>query len=34
MDYREAIEVLERANVKFEFPVQWGVDLSSEHERY
>jgi len=26
--------VLERANVKFEFPVQWGVDLQSEHERY
>jgi aspartyl/asparaginyl-tRNA synthetase len=26
--------VLERANEKFEFPVQWGVDLQSEHERY
>jgi asparaginyl-tRNA synthetase len=34
MDYGEAIEVLERANEKFEFPVQWGVDLQSEHERY
>ena len=30
MDYGEAIEVLERANEKFEFPVNWGVDLQSE----
>jgi asparaginyl-tRNA synthetase len=30
----EAIEVLERANEKFEFPVKWGIDLQSEHERY
>jgi asparaginyl-tRNA synthetase len=34
MDYGEAIEVFERANEKFEFPVQWGIDLLSEHERY
>jgi hypothetical protein len=34
MDYGEAIEVLERAKEKFEFPVKWGVDLQSEHERY
>jgi asparaginyl-tRNA synthetase len=34
MDYGEAIEVLEQANQKFEFPVKWGVDLQSEHERY
>jgi asparaginyl-tRNA synthetase len=34
MDYGEAIAVLERANEKFEFPVRWGVDLQSEHERY
>jgi len=34
MDYGEAIEVLERSNEKFEFPVHWGVDLQSEHERY
>lgn len=34
MDYGEAIRVLERANRKFEFPVAWGVDLQSEHERY
>src|SRR5438876_7574055 len=34
MDYGEAIRVLERANEKFEFPVTWGIDLQSEHERY
>src|SRR4051812_1437870 len=34
MDYGEAIEVLKRSNEKFEFPVKWGVDLQSEHERY
>src|SRR5271157_3967848 len=34
MDYGEAIQVLGRANEKFEFPVKWGVDLQSEHERY
>jgi asparaginyl-tRNA synthetase len=27
IDYGEAIEVLQRANGKFEFPVQWGIDL-------
>ncbi len=35
MDYGEAIQILERAKAaKFEFPVHWGVDLQSEHERY
>jgi len=34
MDYTEAVAVLERATEKFEFPVKWGVDLQSEHERY
>jgi asparaginyl-tRNA synthetase len=34
MDYGEAIRALERANRKFEFPVAWGVDLQSEHERW
>src|SRR5690349_19804697 len=37
MDYGEAIQVLEKAQEKkekFEFPVRWGVDLQSEHERY
>lgn len=32
--YTEAIEILEKANQKFEFPISWGVDLQSEHERY
>ncbi|HEX6317974.1 MAG TPA: asparagine--tRNA ligase [Burkholderiales bacterium] len=34
MDYGEAVAVLERAKEKFEFPVKWGMDLQSEHERY
>ena len=34
MDYGEAIKVLEGAKAKFEFPVKWGMDLQSEHERY
>ena len=34
MDYGEAIDILKRANKKFEFPVEWGLDLQSEHERY
>ena len=32
--YREAIDILSRAKQRFEFPVRWGVDLKSEHERY
>ena len=34
MDYGEAISILERSKEKFEFPVKWGVDLQSEHERF
>ena len=34
MDYTEAIRVLEGAKAKFEYPVKWGMDLQSEHERY
>jgi asparaginyl-tRNA synthetase len=34
MDYTEAIRVLEGSGEKFEFPVKWGIDLQSEHERY
>jgi asparaginyl-tRNA synthetase len=34
MDYTDAIRVLEKAKQKFEFPVSWGMDLQSEHERY
>ncbi|MBN2368889.1 MAG: asparagine--tRNA ligase [Vicinamibacteria bacterium] len=32
--YSEAIDVLEKSKAVFEFPVEWGVDLQSEHERY
>lgn len=32
--YTEAVRILEKADRKFEFPVQWGIDLQSEHERY
>ena len=34
MDYSEAIQVLQGAKQKFDFPVTWGMDLQSEHERY
>jgi len=34
MDYTDAIGILERATQQFEFPVKWGIDLQSEHERY
>lgn len=34
MDYGEAISILERSKEKFEFPVKWGIDLQSEHERF
>jgi len=34
MEYTDAIRVLEQAKQKFEFPVKWGIDLQSEHERY
>ena len=32
--YTEAIELLEKVDKKFEYPVSWGADLQSEHERY
>jgi asparaginyl-tRNA synthetase len=34
MDYTDAVKRLEAAKKKFEFPVAWGMDLQSEHERY
>ena len=34
LTYTEGIEILKAAKKKFEFPVDWGVDLQSEHERY
>lgn len=32
--YTKAIALLEKASKKFDFPVEWGIDLQSEHERY
>ena len=32
--YTEAIAILEKSSKTFEFPVQWGLDLQSEHERF
>ncbi|MDE6243635.1 MAG: asparagine--tRNA ligase, partial [Muribaculaceae bacterium] len=34
LTYTEGIEILEKSGQKFEFPVSWGIDLASEHERY
>lgn len=34
MAYTEAIQILEKSSKKFEYPVSWGLDLQSEHERY
>ncbi|MEO0972667.1 MAG: asparagine--tRNA ligase [Pseudomonadota bacterium] len=34
MDYAEAIEILKASGKRFEFPVEWGLDLQSEHERF
>lgn len=34
MDYTDAIRHLEKSGKKFDFPVSWGIDLQSEHERY
>jgi len=32
--YSEAVEILTKSGQKFEFPIYWGIDLQSEHERY
>ena len=34
MNYTDAIDILLKSGQKFEFPVEWGVDLASEHERF
>ena len=34
MDYTDAIKILQNCGEKFEFPVEWGIDMASEHERY
>ncbi len=34
LTYTEGVDILEKSGRKFEFPVHWGTDLQSEHERY
>ncbi|MCA9271786.1 MAG: asparagine--tRNA ligase [Phycisphaerales bacterium] len=34
LPYTEAVEILRKAGKKFEYPVEWGSDLQSEHERF
>ena len=34
IDYTDAVEILKKSGKKFEFPVEWGIDLQTEHERY
>ncbi|MCP4041472.1 MAG: asparagine--tRNA ligase, partial [Gammaproteobacteria bacterium] len=34
MEYTEAVQILKQVGKNFEFPVEWGLDLQSEHERY
>lgn len=34
LDYTEVIKILEKSGKKFDYPVKWGIDLQSEHERY
>ena len=34
VSYTEAVEILQKSAKKFDYPVQWGIDLQTEHERY
>lgn len=34
LSYTEAVEILNKCDEKFEYPVSWGIDLQAEHERY
>lgn len=34
LNYTEGVEILKESGMKFEYPVDWGLDLQSEHERY
>ena len=34
MDYTDAVKILETSKAKFDYPVKWGMDLQSEHERF
>lgn len=32
--YSDAVDILKKSGEKFEYPVEWGMDLQTEHERY
>ena len=32
--YTEAVEILQKSGQEFQYPVEWGIDLQTEHERY
>lgn len=34
LTYTEAVEILQKSGEKFEYPVEWGIDLQTEHEKY
>jgi asparaginyl-tRNA synthetase len=34
IDYTDAVDILKKSGKKFEYPVEWGADLQTEHERY
>ena len=34
LPYTEAVDILQKCGETFEYPVSWGTDLQSEHERY
>ena len=34
ISYTEAVDILKKSGEKFDFPVEWGIDLQTEHERY
>ncbi|MBQ8388204.1 MAG: asparagine--tRNA ligase [Clostridia bacterium] len=34
VSYTEAVEILKNSGHKFDYPVEWGIDLQTEHERY
>ena len=34
ISYNEAVDILKKSGEKFDFPVEWGIDLQTEHERY
>ena len=34
LDYTDAVEILKKAGDRFSYPVEWGLDLQTEHERY